>query len=384
MSVQNRIAELILRQLKGEMNNQEANELKEWIDQSEENRLLFEELTDAARLKAEFSAFYQSRARIFGKINEAISVPKSVALWKKIAVAASILIIVGVGGYVYFANKNEHQVARNTPRRQIDIEPARNGAVLTLNNGKQIVLDSAHNGTLAEQGNSKIIKQGDQLSYTSNQQHSAGEIIYNTITTPKGRQYPNLTLGDGSKVWLDAGSSIHFPVAFTGNERKVEITGQVWFDVVHNGKMPFKVIAKNVEVNDLGTEFNINAYNDEAKIDVTLLQGAISIGPTTLKPGQQAQITSNGKLQLMSNVDVEQVMAWKNGFFSFRQTDIKGIMRQLSRWYDVEVRYENVNPTETFTGEIDRNLTLAEVLKVLEKTRVHFRIEEGRKLVILP
>ena len=384
MEAQNRIAVLILKQLKGEIDSREADELKEWINYSEENRLLFRQLTDPTRLQTEFGAFYQSRTKILNKINEAISVPKAVSLWKKIAVAASIIITVGVGGYFYFAGKNQNQVVRSTPQKQLDIQPAKNGAILTLDNGQQIVLDSANNGTLAKQGNSKIIKQGDHLSYSSNQQDSASEIIYNTITTPKGRQYPNLTLGDGTKVWLDAGSSIRFPVAFTRNERKVEITGQVWFDVVHNSKIPFKVIAKNVEVNDLGTEFNVNAYDDEQQIHVTLLQGAISIGRTTLKPGQQAQITNNGKLQLMSSVDIEEVMAWKNGFFSFRQTDIKGIMRQLSRWYDVEVRYENVNPAETFTGEIDRNLNLAEVLKILEKTRVHFRIEEGRKLVILP
>ena len=248
MEAQNRIAVLILKQLKGEIDSREADELKEWINHSEENRLLFRELTDPTRLQTEFGAFYQSRTKILNKINEAISVPKAVSLWKKIAVAASIIITVGVGGYFYFAGKNQNQVVRSTPQKQLDIQPAKNGAILTLDNGQQIVLDSANNGTLAKQGNSKIIKQGDHLSYSSNQQDSASEIIYNTITTPKGRQYPNLTLGDGTKVWLDAGSSIRFPVAFTRNERKVEITGQVWFDVVHNSKIPFKVIAKKVEV----------------------------------------------------------------------------------------------------------------------------------------
>jgi hypothetical protein len=305
--------------------------------------------------------------------------PITIGWWRYIA-AASVILFIAFGTWFIVSKKQAEKkdIAIKTIQ---DIHPATNGAILTLDNGKQIILDSVHNGLIAQQGNSNIVKRGQELSYQSTGKATA--VSYNMITTPKGRQYPNLILSDGSKVWLDAGSSIRFPVSFTGNERKVEITGQVWFDVVHNSRMPFKVVVKGIEINDLGTQFNVNAYDDEEKIKVTLLQGAINIQSRILKPGQQAQ-SENGHLSIVKGVDIDEVMAWKNGFFSFRQTDVKGIMRELSRWYDVEVRYEGINPTETFTGEIDRNLTLSEVLKILEKTRVHFRIEEGRKLVILP
>ncbi|HWB90359.1 MAG TPA: FecR domain-containing protein [Puia sp.] len=314
----------------------------------------------------------------------------------RVSVAAAVLLI--IAGSIWLWTRMDHTpeqvrlVVHHTP----DIQPGRNGAVLTLDNGQQVVLDSLHNGLVAQQGNTSVTKRNGALVYNRTASNTttgnavaantaaAGEpITYNTITTPRGRQYPNLVLSDGTRVWLDAGSSIRFPVAFKGDERKVEVTGQVWFDVVHNPRQPFKVIARGVEINDVGTQFNVNAYEDEEKTRVTLVQGAVRIRGVLLKPGEQAEVAAAGKIRVAEHTDLEQVMAWKNGYFSFRDADIKTVMRQVARWYDIDVVYEGTHYTETFSGKIGRALTLKDLLEGLAQTRVRYRIEEGRRLVIL-
>lgn len=308
--------------------------------------------------------------------------------WRRIAAAVAIILVVGTGAYFSISVLNKKPkteiVQTQEQRFKNDVQPGKNGAILTLDNGQQIILDSAHNGTLAEQGNSKIVKQGDQLTY--NQQRATNKVVYNTIATTRGKQYPNLILADGSKVWLDAASSIRFPTSFTGNDRTVEITGQVWFDVEHNDKMPFKVIAKGVEINDLGTEFNVNSYDDEGAIKTTLIAGSVKVVTNgkniTIQPGQQA-IFQNNNLSVNKNVNVDEVMAWKNGYFNFGGSDFEMIARQLSRWYDVEVVYDR-KIDDLFYAEIPRNTMLSDVLKALELTgKVHFRIE-GRRIIVMP
>lgn len=293
-----------------------------------------------------------------------------------IMISTAILVFQKKAGYVKpgIATKNQTQ--------KTEILPATNGAILTLGNGQQIVLDSIGSGLVANQGNSSIVKQNNGLAYQASGTGST-DPVYNTISTPKGRQYPNLTLSDGTKVWLDAGSSIRFPVAFVGNERKVEISGQVWFDVVHNSQMPFKVIAKGVETTDIGTEFNVNAYEDENDLKVTLLQGAIQINGTVIKPGEQALVDRDGSLRLNKNADLDEVMAWKTGYFNFNKADIQTIMKQLSRWYDVDVSYTGKIPAGTYSGKISRNLGLQDLLDGLAFSDIRFRID-GRKLIVLP
>jgi len=324
---------------------------------------------------------------VLSKINEKANVSRVryISFFRRYRTAVAIVFLFVITGAVWLLQRkgeDRDDIGKTDQVLEIDIAPGTNGAILTLDNGEQIILDSVHDGLIARQGNSNIIKKEDGLSYQSNANGNA--IVYNTITTPRGRQYPNLILADGSKVWLDAGSSIRFPVAFTGSQREVEITGQVWFDVVHNNEMPFKVIAKGVEINDLGTQFNVNAYGDEALLKVTLLQGIVRIQTSTLTPGQQAQVSSAGQLQLVNNVDLEEIMAWKNGYFNFHNADIKAVMRELSRWYDIDVSFEGNVPDQQFNGEIGRSLSLKEVLDGLAFTNVKFKIEEGRKLIILP
>ena len=249
------------------------------------------------------------------------------------------------------------------------------------------MLDSAANGTLAQQGNTKVLKLNGQIAYNKTGDMDA-KPVYNTITTANGNQY-QLILTDGSKVWLNAASSIRFPASFTGNERKVEITGEAYFEVAKNPNKPFKVEFKNKEgdkseIEVLGTHFNVNAYPDEPAFKTTLLEGSVKIinahAVQMLTPGQQARLSRQG-IELEKNADIEQVMAWKNGFFLFDNTDIYTLMRQVSRWYDVDVHFEGSIPGDGFSGKISRNVPLSKFLQVLEMNEVHVRTE-GRKVTV--
>jgi len=272
--------------------------------------------------------------------------------------------------------------------KQNDFLPGKNTAILTLADGSTIVLDSAKNGALTSQGNTKVIKLNNgQLAYSSS--GATNEVLYNTMSTPRGGQY-KLVLSDGSKVWLNAASSIHYPTSFPGNERKVEITGEAYFEVAHDAKKPFKVSVNNMEVQVLGTHFNVNAYRDERTINTTLLEGSVKVtkgsSMSILKPGQQAIIQQAGddkKITVENNIDVEAVIAWKNGYFSFTNADMTAVMRQISRWYDVDIVYEGKIPDRKFGGEISRNLNASQALKILQASKVHFRIE-GKKIIVLP
>ena len=211
-----------------------------------------------------------------------------------------------------------------------------------------------------------------------------GAVAYNTLTTPRGGQY-HLTLSDGTSVWLNAASSIKYPIAFTGNERRVEITGEVYFEVEHNAAKPFRVICNGQTVEDLGTHFNINAYNDENAVKTTLLEGSVNVSAAgknkMLKPGEQAQL-QHGNIRI-ADVDVNKVAAWKNGLFQFNDDNIRDIMRQLGRWYDVDIKYEGNLPDWEFSGAIPRNANLSQVLDILSFVKVHFRID-GKTIVVKP
>jgi len=300
---------------------------------------------------------------------------KRIPIWRYGAAAAALLLLIGGGGYLL--NNQYKEKPAIAVHYKGDVQPGHNGAVLHLSNGSKVVLDSARNGTVATQGTIQAVKVNGELKYVG----TASEVVYNTITTDRGRQW-QLTLSDGTKVWLNAVSSIHYPLAFTGSERVVEVTGEVYFEVVHNVKQPFRVKVGDQVIEDIGTAFNVNAYGDEPVITTTLVEGAVRINGVKLKPGQQAAIANDRVKVAEANID--QVLAWKNGLFSFEKADIYTVMRQLSRWYDVEVKFEGVPDNTPFRGEIGRSLTLAQVLKGLEQIHVHFRIEEDKRIVILP
>ncbi|MDP4252281.1 MAG: FecR domain-containing protein [Bacteroidota bacterium] len=306
--------------------------------------------------------------------------------WRKIAGSAAIVFALAAGGLFFLKqpSKKERATARLIKSVQEDKTPGGNKAILTLGNGATIMLDSAHNGILATQGNANISKlDSGRLAYTS-MNRKPGGIVFNTLSTPRGGQY-QLLLPDGTRVWLDAASSIRYPTVFAGNTREVEVTGQVYFEVVHNASHPFSVLAGGVEISDIGTYFNVNTYADEPSEKITLVQGRIAVKDKEtewiLKPGEQAE-QKNGLLDLKKGVDIAAVMAWKNGQFQLRSTDFATLMRQISRWYDVDISYEGPVPDRKFGGSINRNVNLSRLLEVLHDYGIETKLE-SKKLIIM-
>jgi ferric-dicitrate binding protein FerR (iron transport regulator) len=316
--------------------------------------------------------------------------------------AAAVLVLLAGGSAWFFLLKEKTVTIVSQPVvTNNDVLPGGDKAILTLADGSKVILDSAGNGLLAQQGSAQVMKTANgQLAYINK---GTGTVVYNTMSTPRGGQY-QLTLPDGSKVWLNAASSIHYPTAFTGNERRVAVTGEAYFEVTKHAAMPFVVEVNNkARVEVLGTHFNINAYDDEPVISTTLLEGKVKFvnggssmvngqkdkqPSVTLQPGQQAQLptaaAANDNIIVKNAVDIEQVMAWKNQLFRFDDAELPVVMRQLARWYDVEIVYDKKAVlSETFAGEMQRSLRLSQVLKGLEGMNVHFKIE-GHRLKVLP
>ena len=320
---------------------------------------------------------------------------RRIAAWKKYSAAAAVILLVGAG--IFFLQRAHHRPA-SAPIANVfknDVAPGGNKAVLTLGDGRLIVLDSAEKGNLASQGKTNIVKtDAGKLAYSA----TAGApttVLYNTLSTPAGGQY-QVTLADGTRVWLNALSKLQFPNAFTGKDRTVDLTGEAYFEIAKDKSRPFMVRVNGVQVQVLGTSFNVNAYTDESGISTTLLEGAVRLVKgevaVLLKPGQQgvtgATDAGAGKNIAVSGfsihkADIDQVMAWKNGFFSWDAADVHTVMRQISRWYGVEVRYEGTPTTALFGGEIGRDLTLTQVLTGLSKSKVHFQLD-GKILTVLP
>ncbi len=292
--------------------------------------------------------------------------------------AAVAVLIIGTGlGLRYYFTQNRNTGHRVAVHYKGDVAPGHSGAVLHLSDGSVVALDDAHDGLIASQGSIQAIKENGVLKYRGKDTAT----VFNTITTERGRQW-QLTLPDGTQVWLNAASSLRYPLCFTGAAREVELTGEGYFEVVHNSRQPFRVKVNGRTIEDIGTAFDINAYADEPQMKATLAQGAIRIDNTVLKPGQQVVIIN--EKTTVSEGNVEQALAWKNGYFSFKHADIHEVMRQIARWYNVEVVYEGQPDSEPFEGEIGKGLTLVQLLKGLNRLHVHFRIEEDKRIVILP
>jgi transmembrane sensor len=310
--------------------------------------------------------------------------PKQVRLWPRWVAAAAILFIVAVG--VYFYQQQSILKKDTSIAQQQDFTPGGNKAFLTLSNGKRIDLNASKNTTLAENGGISISKTADgQLIYEIKEE--TGDVIgNNTIETPKGGQY-QIKLPDGTMVWLNASSSMTYPVRFTGAERLVEITGEAYFEVAHNAQKPFIVKSRQQRIEVLGTHFNVMAYGDEIETKTTLLEGSVKVmspkKQLLLKPGQQSSVSVNGA-SLEEDVDIDGVVAWKNGKILLNDMSIQHIMRSLSRWYNFEVEYQGNAITTTFGGSFSRTKNLSTILRSLESTGdVHFKIE-GRRIIVMP
>jgi ferric-dicitrate binding protein FerR (iron transport regulator) len=311
------------------------------------------------------------------------------------AVAALLILLAGTGGYFALIRKSSSATTHPTVQTvQNDIAPGGNRAILTLSGGQKILLDSTANGALTRQGGSLVEKQNGQLSYTAgDEKYTTGDQkvetgkapMYNTLSIPRGGQY-RLILPDGTKVWLDAESSITYPTAFAGKIREVTVMGQAYLEVVHNPKIPFRVIVNGVGITDIGTQFNIYAYKDDPMTRITLVDGAVSVRKGNinmlLHPGEQAASLNSENLQKIKVMDMDAVIAWKNGIFHFNHTTLPLVLQQLSRWYNMEVEYDGTPPVMKFSGELGRNLSLAQLLTLLGKTGLRFRIE-NQKLTII-
>jgi len=379
------IAGLIYRQRSGELDEAEQETLDNWLAASEQNRQLFRELSshdleaitrneaDPANLQASVERVYLATGIKPGPARIYISKWRT---WRW-AAAALVLAVAGAAGLQLAKEKSKPIAAIHTT----DVAPGSRKATLKLGNGATIILDDAHNGVIANQGKTVIKKSGNgQLVYDASASVTT-EITYNTITTPNGGEY-EVILPDGSHVWLNAASAIRFPAAFTGNTRKVEINGEAYLEIVKNEKAPFIVVSGKHSVEVLGTKFNIHSYPKEEDITTTLIQGSIRIAAgkytKVLQPGQQSLVntSANSNIRLATGVNMDEVLAWRNGKFIFDDASLKTVVSQLERWYDVNIDYAGMEDYR-FNGEISRNVSLSKVLKMMELTsNIHYKIND--------
>ena len=389
------IHSLLLKHLRAQTTAEEQTAIDAWLAASQANRELFAELNDPERVAQSLEKMDQMHEEQVWQRLQAHSaeeirvVPRQRIVplrWHWWAAAVVIFVLLGAGLY-WGLNKNpQTPIALSQQQRfRNDVAPGKNAAVLTLAGGQKIVLDSTSTGTISRQGNATITNAKGQLVYKELQQQPA-EVLYNTLTTGRGNQY-KLTLPDGSRVWLNAASSITYPSTFAGTERKVAITGEAYFEIARDETHPFIVQRKEVSIQVLGTHFNVNTYDDEDAMKTTLLEGSVRVAKgsetSTLHPGQQAIVSrDNASIKVVDHPDIDEVMAWKNGVFKFNDATIESVMREMARWYDVQVVYD-ARISQHFIADISRDVPVSELLKLLELTdQVHFKIE-GKKITVI-
>ena len=378
-----RYSELAEKWLKGTITQEEMNEFSEWYDNLDYEVLNIPE------------GFAGSEEELHNRMLLAIKKRRKEPLrnvyltrtsFVKLTVAAA-LIIASTLSVLYIKTKDASQEENNSitgVSKRDTILPGRNKAILILGDGSEVLLDTVTSGAIAENVDARVVKLDDgELSYSVLADINA-PVSFNTLSTPRGGQYA-ITLVDGTRVWLNSSSSLRFPTSFRDPERTVELSGEAYFEVAQNREKPFTVKVNDVAVKALGTHFNIMAYKDEATINTTLMEGSVAVSKwketVRLNPGQQAQISENGKIGIVKNADIEQAIAWKNGFFNFSGSDIETTMRQIARWYNIEVIYES-KITEHFNGTILRNASIERVLRMLEFTGVVSFEMQGRKIFV--
>lgn len=390
------LGNLIAKHQRNELTPQEKEELEHWLQSDVRNQELFKKLTDEAIINNELETFsVTDKAKAWKNIIKKTGYktpenkPAVTRRWLGYAAAVITLMALGITLSKYRSNEDLKTLAH----QQKDILPGSNKATLTLANGSKIILDDAKQGKIASQKNVVINKnKSGEVIYktTPTDQIATGQtpveaITMNTLTTPRGGQY-EVVLPDGTRVWLNAASSLKYPTAFTGNERRVELTGEAYFEVSKDARKPFFVKTTNQTVAVLGTHFNINSYADEAATKTTLLEGSVKVTGNTnqltvkLKPDQQAVNTVTA-IDIKQDADIDEAVAWKNGKFLFRNTDLRTIMRQLSRWYDVDVEYLGNVAQKHYRGRISRNVPVSEIFQILKTSGINFTINGGKIIV---
>jgi transmembrane sensor len=397
-NIEPQIDELIIKFLNKTLDNSERIVLEEWINAFDANKKIFENLTDKEWVATELEKIYEFDENagwetIATSLNPKRGDSPTRQYWYKWVAAAVVLITVGSGYWSYMFN-GSHEVDKNLSQEQRfgkDIEaPESNKAILTLADGRKIVLEDSSKGKLVTEGDVEVTKTEDgQIIYKGKKENINNVVNENTLFVPKGSKPVRLLLADGTEVWLNTGSSLTYPSKFVGVDRKVKMTGEVFFEVAKNPAMPFKVMANGIETRALGTQFNINAYSDEAAAKITLVEGSIKVerkrnkgvgDNLIVKPGQQ--VVGGAHLKLIENVNIEEVMAWKNGQFYFGGANIKTIMNQISKYYNVDVEYKG-DINYSFVMKIARTVPISELLKIMELTDlVRFKID-GNKITVL-
>ncbi len=387
------IASLLRKHLKGNLTPEELQELNTWIAASEQHQRLWKEINDAGAQQEAIKQIAQYNGEAALKVFLAKHSPgparRMYSLWRWQWAAAVLVIALAAGAYFLLPSKQQAPAGFAHNAATGDIAPGKNGAILKLADGSQVALDSLQNGTVATQNGATIVLSNGQLVYNPGATTN-NDVAYNIITTPNGRQF-RVTLPDGTQAWLNAASSIRYPVVFAGKHRNVEVTGEVYFEVAQNAAMPFQVaVGSHARIDVLGTRFNVNAYDNEESLNTTLLEGAVRVVPLkplaetgngiVLRPGQQLQLSD--KARVIDRADIDKIMAWKNGFFDFDGMDLRYAMKQVARWYDVEIVYRGNIPDIKFYGKINRNISLAGLIRGLSGTGVHLNIEEGKRLVV--
>ncbi|MCS3801016.1 FecR family protein [Niastella sp. OAS944] len=392
------IGSLILKYINQTITEEEQQFLEAWAAKSDVHKRRIRQLMDIDEVNEKVVSWDKAGGDpelAWAKLQEQLSAPQKasvrkldVKIFRYIAAAVLLgafatIVFIEVGGKRTATKKAATETVLN------DVAPGSSKAVLTLSNGKRIYLDNGQKGVIASDG-SVVVSQDEQgLIYSGGE---GDEVIYNTLTVPKGGQYL-LVLKDGTKAWLNSGSSIRYPTAFDSDGRNVEISGEIYFEVAQivknsqsKAKIPFNVKVRDLKVQVLGTHFNINAYDDETDIKITLLEGKVNVSTSVnsdgkiLKPGEQA-ISKMGQVAIYKEADLEEVMAWKNGKFYFNNTPLSAVLRQVARWYNIEIVYEGAVPSFKLNGEASRSMPLAELLKSLQMSDIKCRIE-GNRLII--
>lgn len=405
------ISSLIVKYLRETLTDAERQALEQWRSESEINQRKFEELTNESIVSERVNMFtrydqeagWRKVAAAVGAETPVVSMKPQAGYRRLYAIAAAIALLLAVGGWYFFihgslpapsATASTPEVKHGKSVYKNDIQPGSNKARLTLADGSEIVLNDANEGLLSEQGGIAIRKTGNgKLEYQYVAASATGNAKgFNSLTTPAGGQF-QVKLPDGSMVWLNAATVIRFPVAFSGNNREIELTGEAYFEVasqkVEGHKVPFRVkVGNNTAVEVLGTHFNVSSYGDEGSVKTTLLEGAVKVTQNNkssiLKPGQQAEVNKSGEIKVIKEQDTDEAVAWKKGEFRFEKADIKEVMRQIARWYNVDVAFEGDMSNVHFSGSMSRNINVTKVLDMLQLTgEVRFVVED-RKITVMP
>lgn len=390
---QNRINYLLRQFASGEITATELNELEIICALPDQEALMAHISSLIAQESTQAPQNTQPASeKIFHEVissdKPAIGRVRPIRRYRLFAAAAVLLLLVTTGAYFFFRKDQQNNTIAESKPVKPEKNPGRNTAVLTLADGSKIELDSAGNGIIATQGATNVLLQQGQLAYDAQQNVAEKSVAYNTITTPRGGEFA-LTLPDGTKVWLNAASSLRFPTVFTGGKRRVELTGEAYLEVAEDKAHPFEVQIRDVNVSVLGTQFNIMGYDDEPMLVTTLVSGAVKVEtagkfPQMLVPGEHAVLDhSSGKL-LVEKADIVEETAWKNGQIHFNGANIRQIMRQVSRWYDADIVFKGNVADLDFTCTVSRKDKLSKLLGLLELTgAVHFTMENG-KIIVQP